>query len=343
MKKHVTALFSLLLCTLLLLSGCSSLSKGELSMGADVNAPMDSASSAAPEEYAPEPDMPAMDAAEAESNGSFSGTGVSNLLDHPATADSSDKIIYSAWVDLETLDFDQSLKDVYALIDRCGGFLENADVSGTDYSSQFHGYKNYRSANFTIRVPKAQFSQLLDSLGSIGNVTYTSTQAENITSQFTDTESRLAMYKTEEERLLAMLEKADTVEDMILIESRLSDVRYNIESLTTQLNNWQKQVDYSTVTLHLNEVAKLTEEIPVQRSYWEQVGDSLKSVLTATGNFFKDFLRIFIAALPILFICAVITGLVLVIVFSARRARKKRHAAKQNDAGAAKGQEEKQD
>lgn len=223
------------------------------------------------------------------------------------------------------------------MIDRYAGFLEYADVSGTDYSSQFYGYKNYRQANFTIRVPKEHFAQMMNSLGEIGNVTYSSTQAENITSQFTDTQSRLDMYRTEEERLLTMLESAATVEDMILIESRLSEVRYNIESLTSQLNNWQKQVDYSTLSLTLSEVEALTEEIPVQRSYWEQVGDSLRSVLQGLGSFFKDFLRILIAALPVLLLCAALAGVVLGLIFAARRGEKKRRGKKDE------GQEENKD
>ena len=327
MKKQFLALFSLLLCAALLFSGCGA-GKAE--------APMDSwnmtgaaAPSAAPEEYWPEPDMGY------DSNGfaseSWTDGGISGLLEYPDLAESSDKIIYSAWADLETLEFEQSLEGVYKLIERCGGFVESSDVSGRDYSSQFYGRKNYRSANFTIRVPKEKFSTLMNSLSELGNVTYSSTQAENITSQFTDTESRLNMYKAEEARLLSMLEKAETVEEMILIESRLSEVRYNIESLTTQLNNWQKQVDYSTVTLHINEVEKLTEEVPIQRSYWEQVGDTLTGVLKGIGDFFKDFLRLFIAALPILAICGAITGIVLGIVFGARKARRKRRAAREED------------
>ena len=63
-----------------------------------------------------------------------------------------------------------------------------------------------------------------------------------------------------------MLEKAETVADMITIESRLSEVRYNIESVTSQLNNWQHQVDYSTINLSIYEVKELSPEIAIPRT-----------------------------------------------------------------------------
>ena len=70
---------------------------------------------------------------------------------------------------------------------------------------------------------------------------------------------RLETYAIEEERLLSMLEKATTVEEMIQLESRLSDIRYQIESLESRLRNWQNQVDYSTITIYLREVEELSD------------------------------------------------------------------------------------
>ncbi len=332
MKKSFKFLLPLFLCLALLLSGCGAAAADKMdSAGTDGNWNSSANSKPMEPEMAPEMDMGDVDMEESVT--ADSATGVSGLLEYPDAADNGDKIIYSAWAELETLAFEDSVRAVYAMIEANNGFIESSDVSGTDYSSQFYGYKNYRRANFTIRVPKENFSAMMNSLGEIGNVTYSSTQAENITSQFVDTESRLNMYKAEEDRLLTMLESAANVEEMILIESRLSEVRYNIESLTSQLNNWQKQVDYSTVTLSLYEVEELTREVPVQRTYWQQVGDSLQNVLEDLGQFFKDFLRILIAGLPVILLVGVIATVVLVILFKGRKRRKARKAKKQEKNG----------
>ena len=232
-----------------------------------------------------------------------------------------EKIIYTADANIETVDFDKSVSEVYSLLDMYGGFIENSFVGGANYYEKYYDYQTYRNARFTLRVPVDSFNALIDSLDKLGNVTSRSSNAENITAQFTDNESRLATYRTEETRLLAMLEKADTVTDMITIESRLSEIRYQIETITSQLRNWQNQVDYSTVQLWINEVEKLSEQKPVQQTYWQQTGDGLMSTLKNVGRFFTDLFKWIIVSLPVLIILAAIC---LVVILLIRRSAKKR-------------------
>ena len=228
--------------------------------------------------------------------------------------DFSEKIIYSASADIETIDFDVTIENVYKMLDMHGAFIETSHVSGMDYAQKYYGYQSYRSAQYTLRVPVTAYTAMTDNLSVLGNVTSLSSTAENITAQFTDTQSRLTTYRTEESRLLAMLEKADTVADMIVIEERLSDVRYQIESLTSTLKNWQNQVDYSTVSLYIREVVKLSENTPIQRSYWGQIGDGMKAMLGAIGDFGKGMLKGIIIVSPVLLILAVIAVVIIIIV-----------------------------
>ena len=235
-------------------------------------------------------------------------------------ASTFEKIIYSAEARIETVDFDKSVSDVYVLLDAYGGFIENSYIGGANYYQKYYDYQTYRNAQFTLRVPVSAFNTVIGALETLGNVTSRSSNAENITAQFTDNESRLATYRTEETRLLAMLEKADTVADMITIETRLSEVRYQIESITSQLKNWQNQVDYSTVNIWLDEVEKLSEQVPVKRSYWQQIGDGLTSTLKDIGRFFTELLKWLVVNLPILIILAAICVVIIIVV---RRMRKK--------------------
>ena len=119
-----------------------------------------------------------------------------------------------------------------------------------------------------------------------------------------------------------MLEKAETVADMISIEERLSDVRYKIESLTSQLRNWQREVDYSTVNIKLREVEKLTEAPPdLPRTYWQQMGDGLSNTLKGIGRFFAWLFKAVVTRLPVLIILAVVAVAVIVIYRKRRKAR----------------------
>ncbi len=231
----------------------------------------------------------------------------------------SERIIYSAYAEIETTDFDASIDAVYALMDRYEAFLENSSVNGSNLTDSYSGVISNRSAAFTIRVPREHYSAMTSALDTIGNVTHLSSDAENITAQYTDTESQLKAYELQEERLLEILEQAGTVEDMITLESRLSEIRYQKEALTAQLKNWDNQVDYSTVTINIQEVQVLTPEPQEEMTYWQQVGDGFLSTIHWIGRAAKALFRIFVAALPILIPVGVV---VLVVVLLCRRKKK---------------------
>ncbi|MDR0862075.1 MAG: DUF4349 domain-containing protein [Oscillospiraceae bacterium] len=226
----------------------------------------------------------------------------------------AEKIIYSASANVETVEFDKTVADVDAMIAQYAGFIENSYIGGRDYYDTYYGYNSYRSASYTIRVPVASYEEMTNSLSSLGNVTYLRNDAQNITAQYTDTESRVKTYRIEEERLLSMLEKADTVTDMITIEARLSDVRYNLENYEAQMRNMQNQVDYSAVYLNISEVEKLSPKEEIHRTYWQQVGDGLKQTFVNIGDFFKDLLKGIIVYIPIIVICVIVAVVIIVAV-----------------------------
>ena len=263
---------------------------------------------------------------EAKPEGAAGGFSYQSSTDNGVSL--SEKIIYTAEADIETMDFEKSVDGVYSMLQKLGGFVESSTVTGKDYNGTSLGRTNYRNATFKVRVPKENYSQATAVLSELGNVKRLSTYTNNITERYLDTESRLNTYRTEEERLLSMLGKAQTVEDMIKIEERLSNVRYQIESLTSSLKNWQNQVDYSYVNLTISEVKELTEGVSVQRSYWQEVSDAVKDTLKGIGSFFKWFFKFFLSALPVLLIVAVIVFVVIRIRLLLRRRKQGKPAEK---------------
>ncbi len=231
----------------------------------------------------------------------------------------AEKIIYTAEINMETMEFDSASEQIAGLVNECGGFFESSTVNGNSYRNQ----DDYRFASFKIRVPKENYETVLGGLQEFGNVLYINSYTENITSQYVDTESRLTACRTEEERLLSMLEMAATVEDMLAIEERLSDVRYEIESLTSSLMNMDNMVNYCTIDLYLNEVARLTPVSEQGQGYWQELGAGFKDTLRDIGDFFKGLFKWFIVALPVLIILAAIA---VIIVFIVKKSVKKRRA-----------------
>lgn len=235
------------------------------------------------------------------------------------------KIIYSADATVETTDFDDTTAKVTELVAKYGGWIESSSINGANYYNTARGRAISRSAYYAMRIPSARFDELMDTLGDLGNVPYTHTYTENVTSQYYDTQARLTAYETQEARLLEMMELAESVEDIITIEERLTELRYQIEALQSKLNNWDREVSYSTVNLSIEEVEEYTPESLSRPSYGERLISSLKSGFEDMVDFFGDFLLLFVAALPTLIILGVIVFAAVKLI---KRGRKKRAAKK---------------
>lgn len=251
------------------------------------------------------------------------------MLSGTETGSLTDKIIYSAYGELETTDFDGSITAIHTLVDQYGAFVESSTVTGNDLQTAASGGSYGRTAQFTLRVPREHYSDLTAALDTVGNVTYLTSDAENITAQYSDVEAQVKSYDTQEQRLLEIMAQADTVEDMITLEGRLSDVRMERERLETQLQNWDRQVDYSAVTIFLTEVQELTLEPPEQEpGYLQQLGSTFMDSVRWMGQAAKLGLKLLVAVIPVLLpIGAVILIVVLICKAASKRKRNKQAKA----------------
>ncbi len=287
-------------------------------------APMPAASydSKADAAYYETPQMAAEEAYAESVSGGFAPAAGANSAQVPSSeaVDMSEKIIYNADVTLETTEFDSALEKIAAMIREMGGYMESTSVSGSNYSSISRGNAGTRTAYYVIRVPSVHFSELTGALSEIGNVPYSYTYTRNVTTQYYDTQSRLNAYRVQEGRLLEMLAIAETVDDMLAIQRELTNVQYEIDSLTGTLRYYDNQVGYSTVNLNVSEVKEYTPEPTVKLSYWERMSRGFKDSLKSTSRFFTDLFLWFVTSLPWLIPLAAVV--VLLIALLRRRLRR---------------------
>lgn len=306
MKKTL----SLLLAVLLVFALCACGSADSASSAPSAAYDMVSTETAYPAE-APEEDY-----------GGFAVAGGTQLETGSGAASegSPEKLIYSASATVETTEFDRTIEKLSALVEQYGGFVESSSINGSNYYTQSRGYSSERYASYVIRVPSGKFSALMGSLSTLGNVPYSHTYTENITAQYYDTDARLTAYQTQEARLLEMMEAAETVEDLIAIEEKLTELRYQIESLQSTLKNWDRQVAYSTLDLEVQEVIEYTPES--RMSYGQELALALTNGLRRTGEFFKDLLLAIVGALPALVILAVVLAILIPVWKKHRKVRR---------------------
>ena len=114
--------------------------------------------------------------------------------------------------------------------------------------------------------------------------------SEDVGERYYDTEARLKTQRTKQERLLALLEKAETMEDIIALESALSDVEYQIEQYSSELNRYDALVAFATFTISLSEVGRVTQEVGETASLGQRMAAGFQSSLRGLGQGFQNFL-----------------------------------------------------
>ncbi len=232
------------------------------------------------------------------------------------TANTTDrKLIRNIYMDVETLDFDHLVSDLQRQTEELGGYVEYSNIGGTSYY-----YENNRYAELSLRIPKDKTDEFLNQVGEAANVTSKSENVQDVTLTYVDLESHVKALKTEEEQLLNILSKAETVEDIMSIQSRLSEVRYQLESYASQLKTYDNQVDYDTVTIYISEV---TKETPTEElSIWDQMKEGFADSVIGIGEGFKDMCIWIVANIPYFVILFVVVLAITAIVKKVRKRKK---------------------
>ena len=224
-------------------------------------------------------------------------------------ASTSPKIIYTANLTLESKDYDTARAALDAALNDAGGYLES--------SSEYSDVGSSRSVNLTFRVPEENYQSFLDAVAQAGNVTYKSQQADDVTTQYMDVETRLANLEAQRTRLQELQAQADTLADLLEIESSLSDVQYQIESWQSQLDWYSNQVSCCTVYITLNEVETLT---PTSTSFGAKLLAALRNGWTGFVSGAQAVVVFLVGAWPAILIGAVCG----VIYYRVRHPRKKK-------------------
>lgn len=188
------------------------------------------------------------------------------------------KWIITIDMNVETNDLDSLLENLDKEIQDQGGYVEDQNIqNGSTYSS-----RRYRSASLTIRIPAEKADQFTSDLSGLANVVSENLRREDITLKYVATSSRVTALETEEARLLELLAKAETMEDLLEIEARLTDVRYELENHASQLRLYDNQVDYATIYLYIDEVQEYT---PVEEpTFFERIQNTFSNSLEGLAD-----------------------------------------------------------
>lgn len=233
------------------------------------------------------------------------------------------KIIKTVNVVSETKSFEGALDSIEAQVDALGGYIQSSNTYGNSLEDK---YGSYRRATYTLRIPAEHLDYFMSTVGNLLNITSKKTSVSDITDTYTDVEARLNALKTEETRLLELLSKGSNLSDIITIEERLSNVRYEIESYTARIRGYDTLIAFSTVNLEISEVIDYTPEPIKDPTFGERLGEALGEGWEDFTDGWKNFSVGLAYALPSLVLFAVIVLAVVIAVSVAVKRSKKRRS-----------------
>lgn len=255
------------------------------------------------------------------------------------------KLITTMNVSAETEHFDELMGNLEKQITDLGGYIESSNQwnGSLDY---YGNRRNDRSASLTVRIPAEKLESFITMMEAASNITNKSKSVEDVTLSYVDLESHKKALQAEEKRLLELLEMAETVEDMITVEDKLANVRYQLESMESQLRTYDNRINYSTVYLDIQEVVRLT---PVEEpTTWSRIKNGFSDNVYYLAMDIQDFLIGVLINIPYILFWLVILAVVLLIVFllakhekkkKAERLKKRQEAAENGSTAQAEGEE----
>ena len=254
------------------------------------------------------------------------------------------KLITTMTLSAETEYFDDLMGNLERQVEELGGYIENSNQwnGSVDY---YGNRRSNRSASLTIRIPAEKLDGFVALMEENSNITNKSGEVEDVTLAYVDLESHKKALLTEEERLLELLEMAETVEDLISIEDKLANVRYQLESMESQLRTYDNKINYSTVYLDIQEVERLTP--PEDITTWGRIKNGFSENLYGLGVDIENIFVGVIINIPYILAWLVVLAVVLLIVVLLLRREKKKKAQRlakrqqmAKDASAAQGGEQ---
>lgn len=225
------------------------------------------------------------------------------------------KLIRNVNLEVETQDFQTLIANVTNRVKTLGGYIENSNIyNGSTFSGEMQ-----RNATMTLRIPSAKADIFLTEVADQSNITQQNENVNDVTLEYVDLESHKKVLLAEEENLIELLEATTDIDDMITLESRISNLRYQIESMESQLRTYDNKVDYTTITLHVSEVVELTEITepepePEEPTTWERISTGFADNLNRVVTTFTDLLVWFLSNLPSLLVWAVIIFIIVKII-----------------------------
>lgn len=225
---------------------------------------------------------------------------------------SQEKLVYTCNLSIETTAYNDTLQKIEELIADYEGIIqskyENDNASNWYYDDY---YKRSGTLNCTLmlRIPSSKYKEFTKSIGSIGGKIKSKDETvDNISQQYFDTEIKIASLEKQESKLLELMDKATTIEELIQIEARLSEIDAELMKYKTEIKYMDLDVAYSYVNIELKEVLEYTEDNTGRKTntFIDRLLNTLEDTIKYLGQNMEGLLFTIILISPYIILIVII-------------------------------------
>ncbi len=238
-------------------------------------------------------------------------TAAGSSLDNSEDELTEQKVIKTGNISLQVEKAGNTVTSLTNLAKARDGFI----LSSSLYTSS----DETQSGTVILKVPVTRYEETINEIKKLGDTQSESSTGQDVTEQYSDLQAQLKNYKAEEEQYLTILEKADTVEDILKVTEKLSVVRGYIETTQGRIKYLEGQTDMSTITVSLSEETRI--DIPTKE--WKPY-ETLKQAFRTWIIFLQGLINVGIWV--IIFLGPVIVAVYIIVKLIIRRIKKKKES-----------------
>ncbi len=239
----------------------------------------------------------------------------------PEVQDTARKLITTKNLSVETEELDPLVTLLTQKVEALGGYVQSSNVQHAKKNSNKNG-----TADLTLRVPAKNLNALVETVEAQSNITNESTDVSDVTLDYVDTQAHKEALESEKKSLLGLMDRADNMEDIMAIQTRLTDVQYQLNSIESQLRTYDNLISYSTVYLSIREVSKYTPAVP--KTVSERIASGFGESLGSVAEGFVEFFVWFVTHIPQLVVLAAFCLVAFLIIRKVLRGSGKKTKAK---------------
>lgn len=220
-----------------------------------------------------------------------------------------EKLIQTIGLELETKQYASTVDEIEALVKSLNGYIQSSYIPRPRNDVEF----NNLEATLTVMIPTSSIEDFILKTGKTSNIVNERREAYNVTDIYRDTESRITTLKAKEIRLLELLQKSGSLSDLLMIETELSNTRYEIEQLQSSIKDFDTRIQYTQFNLTIREVYEFSPSD--QASLWERIVEGFSSNAQSFIRTLETGFIFIVTTLPFLFIQLILWCLPLLIIY----------------------------